>query len=394
MIHTDTTSSHRRPTLLGRSKYLLPIVLLFALAFSTQTTDAAVELVYFRGNYSASDLGVALEWKTSYESRTAGYFIKRKVKDSADTPAKVSVILNGSPTEFIPADPNGTTGAEYSVIDDTIIEGSVYEYSLWEQEYNNSEPTQPQRAFEIEASPEETSSEISNPTPTATTASNNGSNATASPTATLLATSTPQTEGGATPQPGATSTTAVTTVTAEPTAAQTTEATPVQPTQERPTEIPAPEPSIDDEVIVEDPAPEVEAEPTLPSITPRADEPTSSGGVAEAAELPQDGTYPDPDEEAQENDQDYVPPAPTATPEPVNEQNVQQIGSGLDDNSGNNGNLTASSQVGGQAIEQISQEEISRNQLILWGGFISSLVLFVAVILAAIYMYRQRNKGG
>ena len=125
------------------------VVAVTALIF--QPAEGAVELVYFRGNVSNDQLAVEITWKTSYEQRTAGYFIKRKVKGSPDEAEIIPVLLNNSSTQFIQSAENGITGAEYAVLDPNVTEGITYEYTLWEQEFNNSTPSTPEDLFEISA---------------------------------------------------------------------------------------------------------------------------------------------------------------------------------------------------------------------------------------------------
>jgi hypothetical protein len=117
---------------------------------------------------------------------------------------------------------------------------------------------------------------------------------------------------------------------------------------------------------------EITPQPIQISITTRA----SSSGAAEAAELLQDDTYPEPSQESEENNQDYVPPATFA-------QNIQPIGEGVN-------SPQTQTELGSQIIEQESQGEISKSRIILWGGFLGSLLFFVSVVIGTILMYRQR----
>lgn len=388
----------------SRIQQIIAFFSILSLILVSQPAHAAVELVYFRGNVSADQFEVVITWKTSYEQRTAEYFITRKIKDSTDEPQTISVILDDQTVDRIPAAQNGITGADYSVTDPNIVEGATYEYSLWEREFNNDTPTEPEESFEIIAAPQQQSSDIAKPTatliPTVTPTTQNNQTGTSTPTADsgIPATSTPVSDT-ATADPNQPTTTA---------AVETQEATSEQEDQadqadtdgsSEPTATPiatvdpnsaAPEPTlppVPTEVPVQA-EPEPIASPTV-SIVQEAPEPTQSNGVAEAGELPQEDTYPEPDGENGEN---YVPPEPTPTPEPINTNDVQQIGSEVDSDAANT-NSGQNSLTNAQAVQQASAEDISRSRFILWGGFISSLVLFFAVIVATLYMYRQRNSG-
>lgn len=339
----------------------------------------AVELVYFRGEFEESPTSIMLTWETSFESRTAGYMIKRKLADSDQPAVEISVILGGASTNFIPASDDGSTGAEYIVSDISITEGETYEYSLWEQEFSNSQPTEPEKSLVIEAIPESVSTElvggsgntssttstpVGNSTATAeagaTVTATTTANATSPPTATVLATSTPQGEASFTPT--AVGSDSNNGEDGEPDST----ATPT---------------AVNPEVV----NPETEESAPI-EIVPEPTSPQSSTGVVEASELPQDDTYPEPGQEDEENGQEYVPP-PTNTPFPISDQNIQPIGEGIE-------SPEIQPESGGQAIEQVDSDEISRNRLILWGGFLASLLFFIAVVFGSILMYRQRNISG
>lgn len=366
---------------------LLLVIIGFAFFASPKQADSAVELQFFRGSYDEEGESIMLEWTTSYESRTAYYFIKRKAVDSQDPAEIINVIDQGSVVDKVDAAVDGTTGASYQVFDMEIEQDITYEYSLWEMETNNVEPTNPEKSLVIQAAPEQTSTELGQTTPTPTptvppTADpNNTSTPTPNtqPTATFPATSTPVTDSES---PG----TAIPTVESSATAAETedtnatAEATQTsQPASTTQTVTPVPSPTATQ--ILEESAPAPTAT-SLPTLTP-----TPQSGVAQASELPQEETYPEPESAAAtEEAGDYVPPVPTNTPEPISQQNIQPIG----------GDAAASEQpnLGGQAVEQIDESEINQNRFILWGGFIGSLLFFIAVMVGTIFMYRQRNNGG
>ena len=367
--------------------FRLVLFALVGLAFilPPNQVDSAVELQFFRGSYDEVGESILLEWTTSYESRTAYYFIKRKEAGTENTAETINVVLEGAVVDKIDAAVDGTTGASYQVFDLEVEEDITYEYSLWEMETSNVEPSNPERSIVIQAAPEQTSTELGQSTPTftptvtPTSDPNNTSTPTpdSQPTATLPATSTPasETDAAQNSTPAAESTTAATeseSATAE--ATQSSESAVATATA-------TPTPLATATQILEESAP-VPSPTLLPTLTP-----TAQAGVAEASELPQDETYPEPEgAAATEEAGDYVPPVPTNTSEPISQQNVQPIGSGTD---------SADQPVlGGQAVEQIDEAEINQNRLILWGGFIGSLLFFIAVMVGTILMYRQRNNGG
>ncbi|MEM9777690.1 MAG: hypothetical protein AAF902_24145 [Chloroflexota bacterium] len=358
-----------------------------ALLLLPNQADSAVELQFFRGSYDEEAESVVLEWTTSYESRTAYYFIKRKESGTQDTAETINVVLQGSIVDRVDAAVDGATGASYQVFDLEVDEDTTYEYSLWEMETNNVEPANPERSIVIQAAPQQTSTELGEATPTSTATvtptsdPNNTSTPTpeTQPTATVPATSTPVTDSDAattaTPSAEATSESD-----SESTAAQATTATQEsESAAETATPLPTPSPTATETLEESAPAPS----PTpLPTLTP-----TAQAGVAEASELQQEETYPEPEgtttgEEAGE----YVPPLTTNTPEPISQQNTQPIGS--------NNSSSEQPVLGGQAVEQIDEAEINQNRFILWGGFIGSLLFFIAVMVGTILMYRQRNNGG
>lgn len=361
-------------------KALILVTLISGLFNLTKPTSAAVELVYFRGNFEGREGAVIIEWKTSYESRTAGYFIRRKLKGATEEPVTIPVFVNNQQLEFIPSAENGITGGDYEARDYNIIPGQEYEYSLWEQEFNNSEPTAPERIFQILATDEGTSTGIE-PTPTPTVQAGSTNEPTQTPASSDPATSTPiggsQSETTVTPAQSPTGVaTTVGTVTVEPTASTDAQTEPTATTPPTPT---ASQPQ---------PEPTQQESPSSPSN--EDEQPAeSSGGVAEAGELPQDEVYPEPGEGDEENDQDYVPPVPTDTPQPIDQDSVQQIGSGIEQNEQTQDNGVSRSNP--RAIDQVSSEDVSRGRIVLWGGFLSSLLLFIAVAVATVYMYRQRT---
>ncbi len=390
----------------GRIQSIIAFLSVLSLMLISQPAQAAVELVYFRGNVSNEQFEVEITWKTSYEQRTAEYFITRKIKDSADEPQIISVILDDQSVQRIPAAQNGITGGEYTVADPNIVEGATYEYSLWEREFNNSEPSEPEESFEILAAPQQQSSDIAKPTatliPTVTpTTQSDGQSGTSTPTADsgIPATSTPIGDG-ATPDPTqATATPPVETQEADNNDEEENQADTSGSAQPTTTPIATTDPNSQSSDPTLPPEPTevpIQSEPepaTSPTVSIVQEEPETTqqnDGVAEAGELPQEDTYPEPEGENGEN---YVPPEPTPTPMPIDTNDVQQIGSGTDSDSADS-DSGQNNLVNAQAVQQATPEEISRSRFILWGGFISSLVLFFAVVVATLFMYRQRNSGG
>ncbi len=385
----------------SRIQQIIAFITILSVVLMHQPAQGAVELVYFKGNVSADQFEIQISWKTSFEQRTAEYFITRKIKDSPDDPQVITVILDDQAVQRIPASQNGVTGSVYEVSDPNIVEGATYEYSLWEREFNNSTPTEAESTFEILATAQQESSEITKPTetpiPTITPTSASGNQSTTpTPVATQISTSTPVSDGAT---PGPNEPTAVPTDQSDQqdggTAGQT--ETQPQPTVVTPTATiaanePAPTipPTPTQQTVAAEPQPE--ATPTEPAVVDEEQDGGSDSGIAEAGELPQDGTYPEPESGEGETDQSYVPPEPTATFVPIDTDSAQQIGSNADSDSSDANSGQTSGNV--QAVQQATAEEISQSRIILWGGFISSLLLFFAVLVATLYMYRQRNSGG
>ena len=387
-ILTHTRSNTAKKLILGTS---LTIALL-AFFLIGQQTFAAIELSYFRVEVTNS-LDVQIEWGTELEE-TAGFLIKRATVGG--TPQEISVLYEGSTHSFIPA-AGGILGSDYVVIDETAVAGETYIYYLYEVETDNTQTEVASTQIVIE---EETST-----TAITNSNSNSGNSGNTSPTATSTPrpTSTPQPTSTATPTSSNSSTSSSTTTGSSGSAtdgtsnsgrATTTPASSAGSTESEIESTTVTETGSSETVTDEVDTVPTESEPeeeiasttvtTIGEATPDGAEEVESEGVsiAEASEVTQDDAYPYPEVEAEATtttDEDYV--APTVIPQTT--VTPAEIGT------------TDIGEVGGETDSDPDAEEIgenNNNRFVLWGIFLSALLLFVAGILGALILFRRRGQ--
>ena len=129
-------------------------------SMSVSSADlAAVTLLYFRG--VGQDNAVLLEWATGTEFETAGFRITRASEENGEYQVLSKI-------GFIPSEGDGLVGAEYEAIDDdNVSNGTVYWYKLIEIELNgHTIPAGPISVTAGAATPTATSSPIPTATPT------------------------------------------------------------------------------------------------------------------------------------------------------------------------------------------------------------------------------------
>jgi hypothetical protein len=157
---------------------------LIALRSGPGDAQAAVTLLYFRGQHNGGD--VLLEWATATELNTAYFYLERA--DQQDGPYQILDDIGLVPSE---APPDGLSGATYQRTDeDGISDGQEYWYVLVEVEsgQGTENRTQPIRIAFADAQPTSTVTQAPTATPTATPTQQSFGLASATPTATPTAT--------------------------------------------------------------------------------------------------------------------------------------------------------------------------------------------------------------
>jgi hypothetical protein len=160
---------------------------------------AAVTLLYFRG--VGQDNAVLLEWATGTEFDTAGFRVTRANEENGQYQVLAQI-------GFIPSEGDGLVGAEYEAVDsEDVTNGTVYWYKLVEIELNGHEiPAGPISVRAGAATPTATSSPV--PTATPTTPSNGEQATSTAVSAQSNSTSTPTPANFANPQAGSSAATA------------------------------------------------------------------------------------------------------------------------------------------------------------------------------------------
>jgi len=102
---------------------LICIVAAFMLSLKVLLVDAAVTLVYFTATPGADIINI--KWKTATEFDNAGFFVQRSLTENGQFDR-----LPISQPEFIFAEGDGPTGAEYKFIDEDVTDGITYYYKL------------------------------------------------------------------------------------------------------------------------------------------------------------------------------------------------------------------------------------------------------------------------
>ncbi len=320
--------------------------------------QANVTLIDFTASASAS--GVDLAWSTGTEFESAGFILKRAVDPNAFLPLYndadvIAVAYEGERTSFIPAAGNSGTGATYAATDDAVEIGVVYWYRLIEIEIN-------QNRIELE---------------------------TESVTAGVLPTATPTGPGfslppTATPTPSTSATSPTNTPPPTPTSNPTATARATQP---NPTATPGTAPSIPPTTL----ATATSQPATAATLTPLPAAPTSvtenppatvvvqalgAGGV-EAA--PAEQAYP---AGTPTTDAAYEGAAPTPTDAaPLDSSAAEPTPIGSE-------NVVATLPPPRDAATAASADG---SRLILWGGFLAALVIFIAGVVGSVFMFNRRQ---
>lgn len=352
--------------------FLLSILLL-PVAAASPTFN--VTLVYFRGQ--GLDNAARLEWRTASEDGTAAYKIERG--DSEDGPFEYL-----SDIGIIEARGSLSYGDTYDATDNTAQNGQTYWYRLIEIEFDNSERVLHTTRVEI-APP---------PTPEPIEGGTDQQESTPVPTSTSAATNTPASgSNGDNDNNGNSGTNASGTPTATGSSNQVTNTPAPSATRgNRPTNTPPPPPTrmtFNSGNTAEAAGLNEEAE-VVAQITPGVDSypgPNDDGGGTGSEE-----TYPAPPPEndngvAADPANSYPPGAGGGNAGNVSNSDSSAVGSGRAVGSG-------SSSVEGQEQETQQGGSGARSRLLLWAGFIVSLLVFIGGAAFAIMLStRQRHNN-
>lgn len=335
---------------------LVLATLILNMLATPRPAQANVTLIDFTASASAS--GVNLAWSTGTEFESAGFIVKRATDLNAFQPLYndgdvVAVTYQGESTTFIPAAGTSGAGASYAAADDGVETGVVYWYRLIEIEIN-------QNRIELE-----TESVTAGVLPTATPVGPGFSvppTATPQPAATTSPTDTPQPTPTAIP-------------TATPRATQPSPS-PIPPTPIPPTPIPPTVPAVS--------SPLPSSATPLPTATNPVTGNPPTASVAQAAGVrgveaaPAEQAYP---AETPTVDAAYEGAAPTpADSVPLDSSN------------------TPPAAIGDEGVvvtlpppRDAADETTGGSRLILWGGFLAALAIFVAGVVGSILIFNRRQ---
>lgn len=331
------------------------IITFLALLGVTQAqanTPLNVGLRSFTG--TALDNAVRLDWITETELNTAGFKIKRSTGTSQNF-----VTLDN--IGIVPSTGGVATGASYSVVDDTAVNGQIYTYKLVEVRSDTTEEELATVTVSLEPTPTPIVILTNNPTVSSTN--------TAVPTSTATRTPTPSNTNP--PTATVTVTPGQTGMTNTPTAT-----------------IVSPMTAVPLVTATQNGSATLDA----PSSTTAGD----SGNTVlaqEQAETPEPG-YPGPvDTEAGSGDAGGYPANQSPSPSPTPENPTPYPITADDDNAAPPTLAVIGNQENAQPVNAaptVAPGEVLRGRAFLWAGFIIALLIFIFGVIGAIIFYRRR----
>jgi opacity protein-like surface antigen len=371
---------------------------------SATAVQAAVTLKYFKAEESNSETTI-LTWETSFEAGTVGYRISRD-----DRPDEyITVTHEGQDISFIPAF-DSVFGGIYTAVDNDVTVDTTYTYLLYEVTDNAEEDPVEVASATITIGDDD---DNVNPIIVATATSAPTTPPTSTPTTEVSPTSTSAAQSATnTPTPTATATPTIA-------ATATRQATATPTTAVQPTNIPRSEPTTQSNSATTNnnnngTSGQTENNASNSETTANQEQENEGVSIAEASEAEQEypidelegsGERTEGQDAATETDTAVQATAYPENTEPApedNTDNTDTTDTGYEASETGTVEENAESVLGASQIGSgtenspaetaaPAQTETGSNNLILWGGFLAALAIFVAGIIGSILLFVRRR---